>query len=109
MLYPPFADICVVGFVGTREKAVMKASESFLQMLSSTAKVEYGDQPLRVLNPSPALVGKISNKYRYKLIIKCRDNKRFREMMSGLLVRFSSVREYCGVTVFADMNPENIM
>jgi len=109
MLYPPFADICVVGFVGTREKAVMKASESFLQMLSSTAKVEYGDQPLRVLNPSPALVGKISNKYRYKLIIKCRDNKRFREMVSGLLVRFSSVKEYCGVTVFADMNPENIM
>lgn len=109
MLYPPFADICVIGFVGNREKTVKEASESFLKLLSSTAKDKYKDQPLRVLNPSPALICKVSNKYRYKLIMKCRDNKRLRSMVSELLVQFSSIKEYARVTVFADMNPENIM
>lgn len=109
MLYPPFSDICAIGFVGAKENMVKEASESFLKLLSSTAKNEYKDQPLRVLNPSPALICKVSNKYRYKLIIKCRDNKRLRRMVSELLIRFSSVKEYSKVTVFADMNPENIM
>lgn len=106
MLYPPFSDICIIGFVGGEEKKVCAASGAFLQLLSKTAKEEYPDQPMRVLNPSPALISKINNKYRYKLILKCRNNKRLRKMISELLIQFSSIKEYSKVTVFADMNPE---
>lgn len=109
MLYPPFSDICVVGFVGTVQEKVEKASKAFLSILSLLAQREYADQPLRVLNPSPALVGKISNKYRYKMIIKCRNGRRFREMISGLLVQFAANRDFSSVTVFVDINPDMIM
>ena len=109
MLYPPFSDICVIGFVGVVESKVHKASNAFLSMLSLLAQSDYSDQPMRVLNPSPALIGKISNKYRYKLIIKCRNNRRFREMISSLLIQFASNREFSNVTVFADINPDMIM
>jgi primosomal protein N' (replication factor Y) (superfamily II helicase) len=109
MLYPPFSDICVIGFVGTQEGKVSAASIAFLKLFRETAKRDYPEQPLRVLSPSPALIGKVSNKYRYKLIVKCRSNKRFRQMISELLVRFSSVREFAGVTVFSDINPETIL
>jgi len=109
MLYPPFSDICVIGFVGVIEAKVHKASKAFLSMLSLLAQSDYSDQPMRVLNPSPALIGKISNKYRYKLIIKCRNNRRFREMISSLLIQFAGNREFSNVTVFADINPDMIM
>jgi len=109
MLYPPFSDICVIGFVGVVEAKVHKASNAFLSMLSLLAQSDYSDQPMRVLNPSPALIGKISNKYRYKLIIKCRNNRRFREMISSLLIQFAGNREFSNVTVFADINPDMIM
>lgn len=109
MLYPPFSDICVIGFVGRREDTVRNASERFLALLRESAGAEYHDLPLRVLNPSPALIGKVSNKYRYKIIIKCRNTKRFRRMISDLLVRFSGIREFCDVTAFSDLNPETIL
>jgi primosomal protein N' (replication factor Y) len=109
MLYPPFADIIVVGFVGTNEPKVRNASVDFLKMLSQLAKSAYADLPLRVLNPSPALIARISNKYRYKIIIKCRNDRRFREMLSQVLLSFSALRDYAAVTVFADCNPDIIM
>ncbi len=109
MLYPPFSDICMIGFVGTAEDRVRKASAVFLSMLSMLAQSEYSDQPMRVLNPSPALIGKVSNKYRYKLIVKCRNSRRFREMVSRLLTQFAGNRDFLNVTVFVDMNPDTIM
>ncbi len=109
MLYPPFSDIFVIGFVGIAEEKVNKASKAFLRMLSLLAQSDYSDQPMRVLNPAPALIGKVNNKYRYKLIIKCRNNKRFREMISHLLIQFAGNRKFSSVTVFADVNPDIIM
>ena len=109
MLYPPFSDLCMIGFVGTEEPKVRSASVSFLQKLRETARSEYADQPIRVLNPSPAAVGKVSGKYRYKLIIKCRNNRKFRELVSRLLVWFPSEKEHAGVTAFADLNPDSIL
>lgn len=109
MLYPPFSDICMVGFVGTVESKVREASSVFLSLLSQLARSEFSEQPMRALNPSPALISKVNNKYRYKLIIKCRNSKRFREMISHLLIDFSAKRTYSGVTVFVDMNPDIIM
>ena len=37
MLYPPFADLCVVGFVGTAELLVREAANSFLSEFKSLA------------------------------------------------------------------------
>lgn len=109
MLYPPFSDLCIIGFVGTDEKKVRAASVDFMQKLRETAQKEYSDQPMRVLNPSPALIGRVSNKYRYKLLIKCRSSKKFREMISRLLIWFPSKKEHTGVTAFSDMNPDSIL
>lgn len=109
LLYPPFSDLCIFGFVGREETRVRAASEEFFQLLCKMAQKKYSDQPLRVLNPTPALIGRVSNRYRYKLIVKCRDNKRIRQMVSELLVLFSSERKYSDVTVFPDMNPETIL
>lgn len=109
MLYPPFSDICMIGFVGMDEAQVRQASGVFLNMFTALAGEEYPEQPLRVLSPSPASVGKVSNKYRYKLIIKCRNGKKFREMIARLLTAFSLKREFARVTAFADINPDSIL
>ena len=102
MLYPPFADIVVVGFVGEKEEKVKAASEAFLYALGQLAGREYPKLPLRVLSPSPALIAKVSNKYRYKLMMKCRNDRMFRQMLSRLLVAFGEKREFSSVTVFVD-------
>ncbi|MBQ5744158.1 MAG: primosomal protein N', partial [Ruminococcus sp.] len=88
MLYPPFADICLVGFVGQDQALTLRAANAFLETFTALARTEYPDLPIRILGPSPALVVKVSNKYRYKLIIKCRNNRAFRALLSSALVAF---------------------
>ncbi|MGN1457032.1 MAG: primosomal protein N' [Acutalibacteraceae bacterium] len=109
MLYPPFADICVIAFIGTDQKKTKEASEFFTKNLTDLAKTSYSEQPLRVLGPSPAMVSRINNKFRYRLIIKFKNNRRFREMLSVLLTDFGKNRTYSEVTAYADIDPDNII
>ena len=109
MLYPPFADICVLGFVGKENGKTFAAARDFLKSLCDCAKQKYSSLPMRILGVSPAAVLKINNKYRYKIIIKCRNDKNFRAMISELLISFSSNKKYKEVSPFVDINPDNIL
>lgn len=109
MLYPPFSDICLVGFVGVSASKVEKGAHVFLAALAAAMKGTFSDQPLRVLQPTQASVFKVNQKYRYKLIIKCRNSVRFRSMVDQLLKNFLADRRNTGVSIFIDMNPDMIM
>ncbi len=110
MLYPPFVDILVMGFVGSDEKKTSFAASWFLREICIMAREdEYKDLPLRILQPSPANIVKISDKYRYKIIIKNKNTKKFREMISCLLHKFSKEKDLKNVSVFADPNPYMII
>ena len=109
MLYPPFVDIVVVGFVGEGERYVKNAADVFLEIFRNKAGKEYSDIPLRVLKATSAAVAKISGKYRYKIIIKCKNNRRFRSLMTESLKEFGERKDCTKVTAFVDTNPENIM
>lgn len=60
--------------------------------------------PLRILGPSPANVVKVSNKFRYKLIIKCKNNRDFRTLLSAVMIEFAKNKEFGRVSTYADMN-----
>ncbi|MBQ8538281.1 MAG: primosomal protein N' [Ruminococcus sp.] len=108
MLYPPFAQMCLVGFVGENSVKVSKACAEFSKLMTEKLSGDYKDIPIRVLGPSAAGVPKINNKYRYKIILKCRNDSRFREMLSSVLMEFSKIREFADVSVYADMHPQEI-
>ena len=104
MLYPPFADICLVGFVSQNREVTLNGARNFLHLFTDEAKKNYPNMPLRILGPTPALVVKISNKYRYKIIIKCKNNSEFRALLSKIICEFGKDKEFSGVSVYADMN-----
>lgn len=109
MRYPPYADLCMFGFVGTVEKTVADAATRFLGELQRLATGEYRDVPLIALDPTPAAVARISGKFRYKLIIKTKNTARMREMVGRLLCDFAGSPMNKTVTVYADINPVTIL
>lgn len=109
MIYPPFSDICVVAFVGTDRSLVEKASIHFSELIREKTEAEFKDMPLVVLGPAPALVSRVSNKYRYRLILKFRNNRSFRDLLASTLCEIGADRTYSDMTAFADINPETIM
>lgn len=109
LIYPPYCDICVLAFTGENEIKVKAASHQALNMVMDFTSGEYKSEKLICLGPRPARVSKISNKYRYRLIIKCHNNRNMREMISKILIDFGTKSEFSSVTVTADMNPESII
>lgn len=109
MAYPPFCDICVIGFSGKEQERVKECSESFFRVLISYSRNEYRDEKIIVLGPSAARVLKVSSKYRYRIIIKCKNRAGFREMISRLLIEFGKDDKRKNISIFADMNPENLL
>lgn len=109
LIYPPYCDICLIGFVGENEATVRTASQKFADKLKDCIGGEYSDQKLIAFAPMAARVSKISNKFRYRLILKCHNSKKFRKMMSELLISVGSDKSFSDVTVYIDINPENII
>ncbi len=106
LIYPPYCSVCLVGFVGDRMSDTMDGANRFLDMLKS-AKDANPEVKLIVLGPSPASVPKVGGKYRARLIIKVKNTKDFRQMMSDLLRSFMRNPVNKNVTVFADINTES--
>ena len=75
-------------------------------MLKNYVKDEFKGEKIIVLGPMPARVAKISEKYRYRIIIKCRNTAKFRQMISKILVKMGTDSRFSSVTVFADINPD---
>ncbi len=104
MVYPPYCDICTVTFTSENNNKAYSGSKVFFEMLKESVSVNYTDVKINVLGPIQPRVGKISNKYRYVLTIKCKNNKRFRGMMSELLIQYMRTSQNNGVTAVVDMN-----
>ena len=106
MTYPPFCDICVIGFSGEDEMRTRVASQCTLDKIKNLTLNEYKDEKIIVLGPLPARVQRVNKKYRYRIIIKCRNNANFRKMISEILNDFYQDKRFTSVSIYADMNPE---
>lgn len=105
MIYPPFVDLLLLGFVGVDKSKTIACAKAFFAKLKARLDENLPNFPIRVLGPSPALVSKVSNKYRYKIIIKCRSTVAFRVVISELLADFGRDKDFKDVTVYADSDP----
>lgn len=106
-VFPPFCDLCIISFSGLSESETLKASERFSKEMMQVIKTQYRDLPLKIIGPVPSAIAKLNNKYRYKIVIKCKNNKVFRKMISDLLAKWTNDRNNKDVSVSADINPFN--
>ena len=104
-LYPPFCGLCVVGFAGPKEIEVARAAARFAALLGQQA-AKQPDLPLRVLGPTPGSIEKINDSYRYKLTVKCRNDRRFRDLMRETLGLYEQEKLPGKATVVVDLHSD---
>ena len=104
-LYPPFCGLCVVGFAGPKESEVAGASARFAALLGRQA-AKQPDLPLRVLGPTPGSIEKINDSYRYKLTVKCRNDRRFRDLIRETLTLYEQEKLPGKATVVVDLHSD---
>ena len=105
MIYPPYCDICVVSARANVRQNAEAAIKGIFGKIKEMLKGEYADVKLIILGPAPAAIPVVNGKYRYRMIIKCKNSKRFREMLRRAL----EIKPLPDTAVIADMNPDNII
>ena len=104
-LYPPFCGLCVIGFAGGKEIEVARAAARFSALLGQQA-ARQPDLPLRVLGPTPGNIEKINDTYRYKLTIKCRNDRRFRDLVRETLSLYEQEKLPSKASVVVDLHSD---
>ncbi len=105
MIYPPFCDICSLTFSDEHYNKSLQSAKNFFELLKKAVGEEYKDVKINVLGPIQPRINKISNKYRNVITIKCKNNKRFREMMASLLKEYMKNNQQNGANITVDINP----
>lgn len=103
LLFPPVCDICVIGINSEDEAKAASLSMGIHAIIKKVAgngiKI-----PLRVLIPVKCSYGKINGKYRYRIIIKCKNTAEFREFLRNVLAQSAKLDEFKNCNVYADIN-----
>jgi primosomal protein N' (replication factor Y) len=81
------------------EKSINLIFEEFKKELTKNDGVK-----VIILGPGPASIPRVNNRYRYRMIIKCKNNKEFRKILQNAV----SVKLLGDSGVSIDFNPESI-
>ena len=104
MVYPPYCDLCLVVTRAQEREAAKAAIDEIFQNIKAKTEREFAEVKLIILGPTAAAIPKVNDRYRYRMLIKCRANKAFRQMLREAL----AVRLRQGVTVSVDIAPETV-
>ena len=79
--YPPFQKLARVVMAGANDAAVRSELEAISRSVKNTSP------GLVVLGPSPAVLAKISNEFRYSLLLKCASPKQLAGVLASIRLR----------------------
>lgn len=96
---PPFTHLAQILVTGPNEGKVRAAVSDLGRLCRRLA----AGRPIEVLGPSPASLTRINNVFRYKLLVKCREEARLRAYVSYCLDHFTEADSR--TQIFADIDP----
>ena len=106
-LFPPFCDLVEISLTSTDETQLSQAAVRLSSYMTEKIRKDFADLPLVLYGPFDAPVYKVQNRYRKRMIVKCKLNRRSRAMFRDILSDFGRSAGN-RVTVSADFNPTNI-
>ena len=107
LVFPPFCDIALLTLTGMLESELLQASTRLAQELKRMAEGDYKDVALVTFGPFEAPVYRVDNKYRMRMVIKCRLSRRTLAMFAELLCSFSA-KVGKRLSLGIDLNPSNL-
>ncbi len=100
--YPPFCDMVQLVLTSEDESELQSAARRLEDSVKHKLDGEYSSLPFVVYGPFEAQIYKFNDKYRMRMIIKCKLNNVTRRMFSELLSEFAVDRH---TTLSIDLNP----
>ena len=98
--YPPFCDIIIIGISGTNENEIKDVSKLIYNNV-----LKQKNNNFLVYKPLPAPIDKIKNKYRWRIIMKCKLDNNIINIVNYSLKDIKSSK----VRISVDVNPNSMI
>ena len=96
----------MLGFSSESEEDIKKVSGKVHRYLKE--KIENENIPIMLYKPVPAPIDKIKNKYRWRIIIKCKFGDNIIDIINGCIDDVMEKRN-TSVSMIVDVNPNNML
>jgi primosomal protein N' (replication factor Y) len=107
LIFPPFCDIALITLISDSEKDMANAGIALDDYIKTLIKEQYNDITVQIFGPFEAPVYKVNEKYRIRVLIKCKMTKKTRMFLRRVTAEFNE-RLYKKFSVIIDINPNNL-
>ena len=101
---PPFTELLCITMSGREESLVLGCAAKARDELLDATRSENG---VRVLGPAPLSVLRVNNNYRYRVTLCAPPGRGLRRFVADIVARYSSDKQFRGVSVYAETNPSD--
>lgn len=102
--YPPFCDIIIFGITSENENYVKKSAELFYKLLKAQQK----NINIDIFLPQPAPINKIKNRYRWRIIAKCKLSNSIIDLINATLKKYYDIKQK-KANIVVDINPSSMI
>ncbi len=107
LVFPPFCDIALLTLSHKNEQTLFAGAKLLTEQLKSAIEGEYNDVKIMAFGPFEAPIYRAEGRYRMRLVIKCRLQKRTRALFRAILSQFQ--QSGTGLPQLSiDFNPTNL-
>lgn len=104
LIFPPLCEMCIFCFAANDEVSVKRGSDAVLLLMNDKLHELQPKTPVRVLGPVRCSYGKLNGKYRYRIIMKCKNTAEIRGFISDILRTGAQLSDMKNVALYADIN-----
>ena len=105
MNYPPFSHIFMLLFTGPQEKRIVQALHRLADIMRRTNRKGLCE----VLGPAPAVISKIRQNYRWKILVKCEDEEIIKKFVHYCLDKLRESEDLEGINLNLTLDPAYIV
>ena len=102
--YPPFCDLLLLTTSSFSQQLAYKGMMELYNFIDKKSKAEYSSIPIRLMAPNVPKISRLNNKYRFNLLVKCRQSKKLRELVNECVKLFDSIKD---TELSVNLNPIN--
>ena len=107
--YPPFCDIILIGISSANSGELINVANGIYEDIKKKIKIE--DLKILLYKPVPAPIDRIKNKFRWRIIIKCKIDEKIIESLKNTIEKIeNTIKNTKNETrVIVDVNPSNML
>ena len=108
--YPPFCKLTLLELSGNHEQKVKLCATKLYHQLENTLNMNSESFPsVEMLGPSPAVISKIKNKYRFHIMVKSKQYQEMNQLIRLIQKHYPKGQIDTGVNYTIDIDPLNML